>query len=102
MNKDNKIYILGGIICVVFILATLGLAFIRDIPAIISQGYAALTSAFLAVVFYFFGSSSGSSLKTDMLQKVINTNKLVDSVIENIPIEKIITKKETKDETNKQ
>lgn len=100
MKNDNKIYILGGIVCAIFIIATIALAFTKEVPAIVTQGYAALTSAFLAVIFYFFGSSSGSTTKTDVLSKVLNTNKLVDSVIENIPIEKILPKKEEKEIKN--
>jgi len=74
-NKDLAMYILGGLITIAFFVVIYLLIFV-EIPQgnkdILNIILGALIAAFGGVVNYFYGSSSGSAAKTEMLN---NNNK---------------------------
>lgn len=71
-SKDKFMYILGGVV-VAGTFALLALFIYVEIPekneALLNISAGTLLTAFSAVVYYFYGSSKGSSDKTDLLKK---------------------------------
>lgn len=70
--KDKFQYILGGLIVAGFFIL-LYLLVVSEVPAtnkdLLNLVVGALIGSFAGVVQYFFGSSSGSAKKTDLLEE---------------------------------
>lgn len=69
-GKEVAIYILGGLIVTGFF-TLLGLLIAKGVPTenteLLNMSIGALLMAFAAVVNYFYGSSTGSKAKTEIL-----------------------------------
>ena len=71
-GNDLAMYILATIIVVGFFILLIYLiryTLPKDSTGVVFMLFGALASAFGAVVNYFFGSSSGSAAKTDIISK---------------------------------